>query len=292
MKETPENLAIRGAPILFVFLWSTGFIMTKYGMPYAEPLTFLAVRMVLVVAIFCIIAVVLRPPWPNAIETAHSAVAGLLVHGLYLGGVFVALSEGVPAGISALIAGLQPVLISTIANRWLGERVTPLQWFGLALGMIGVLLVLNDRTILVAGSVIGWIASFLSLIGITLGALYQKRYCGAIDWRSGNLIQYVAAAILFAAGAFVFETRIIQWTGEFIFALVWLVVVLSIFAIALMYWLIRRVSATQVASLFYLVPTVTALFAWILFDERLNPLSIAGMVVCAVAVLLVNWRRG
>lgn len=277
--------------MLFVFLWSTGFIGAKFGLPYAEPLTFLAVRMALVVVVLCVIAAVLRPHWPNPVEVGHSAVAGLLVHGLYLGGVFMAIGQGVPAGISALIPGLQPILTSTIANRWLGERVTVVQWFGLVLGVIGVLLVLNDRTIVGAGSDIGWMASFLSLFGITLGALYQKRYCGAIDWRTGNLVQYVAAGILFALGAFAFETRIIQWTGEFIFALAWLVLVMSICAVALMYWLIRRAPATQVASLFYLVPTVTALLAWLLFDERLNALSIAGMIICAAAVLIVNWRR-
>ena len=291
MIQSPATLFVRAAPALFVFLWSTGFIGAKYGLPYAEPLTFLAVRMVFVVLIFCMMAVVMRPRWPNAVETGHSAVTGLLVHGLYLGGVFTAISQGVPAGISALIPGLQPLLTSTIANRWLGERVTALQWFGLVLGLVGVIMVLNDRSIVLAGSLTGWIAAFLSLVGITLGALYQKRYGGSIDWRAGNLVQYVAAGIFFALGAFTFETRAIQWTGEFIFAMAWLVLVLSICAVALMYWLIRRSAATQVASLFYLVPVVTALLAWLLFDERLNALSIAGMVVCAVAVFMVNRPR-
>ena len=291
MVRTFDKLALRGAPALFVFLWSTGFIGAKYGLPYAEPLTFLALRMALVVVIFGFIAVLTRPRWPDAHEVGHSIVAGALVHVLYLGGVFTAISQGVPAGISALIPGLQPILTSTIANRWLGERVTALQWLGLVFGLIGVALVLHDRTITGAGSLLGWTATFLSLIGITLGTLYQKRFCGRIDWRAGNFIQYIAAGILLALGAWLFETRVIVWSAEFIFALAWLVVVMSLGAVGLMYWLIRRSAATSMASLFYLVPAVTALMAFIMFGERLDALSIAGMVVCAIAVLLVNWRR-
>ena len=291
MARTFDKLALRGAPALFVFLWSTGFIGAKFGLPYAEPLTFLALRMALVVVIFGFIVVLTRPRWPDAQEAGHSVVAGALVHVLYLGGVFTAISQGVPAGISALIPGLQPILTSTIANRWLGERVTALQWLGLILGLIGVALVLHDRTITGAGSLLGWSATFASLIGITLGTLYQKRYCGRIDWRAGNFIQYMTAAAFLTVGALLFETRVIHWSAEFIFALGWLVLVMSLGAVGLMYWLIRRSAATSMASLFYLVPAVTALMAYVMFGERLDALSIAGMVVCAIAVLLVNWRR-
>ncbi len=183
------RLAIVFAPMSFVLLWSTGFIGARFGLPYIEPMTFLAVRMVFVVLIMGAIAITVRAPWPQGPEIGHSLVAGALVHGLYLGGVFTAISQGVPAGISALIPGLQPILTSTIANRFMGERVTRLQWLGLVLGLIGVLLVLHDRSIVLAGSPLGWIASFSSLIGITLGTLYQKRYCGRIDWRAGNTVQ-------------------------------------------------------------------------------------------------------
>jgi drug/metabolite transporter (DMT)-like permease len=234
------------------------------------------------------IAIIGRARVPNAREVQHALVAGSLVHGLYLGGVFTAISQGVPAGISALIPGLQPILTSTIANRFMGERVTGMQWFGLVLGLLGVVLVMHDREIILAGSLLGWIASFLSLIGITLGTLYQKRYCGAIDWRTGNLVQYIGAAVLFALGAFAFETREIHWSAELIFALAWLVLVLSIAAVGLMYWLIRRSAATGFASLFYLVPAVTALFAFLLFGERLDGVSILGMAICAGGVVLVN----
>ncbi|MDP2411915.1 MAG: DMT family transporter [Pseudolabrys sp.] len=282
------GVAIALAPVLFVLLWSTGFIGARYGLPYIEPLTFLSVRMVFVVLILGAIALLWRVRWPGAADTGHSLVAGWLVHGLYLGGVFTAISQGVPAGISALIPGLQPILTSTIANRFMGETVTRLQWFGLALGLVGVAMVLHDRTMLAAASPLGWAASIVSLLGITLGSLYQKRFCGDIDWRTGNLVQYIGAGLLFALGAFAFETREIRWSGELVFALAWLVIVLSIAGIGLMYWLIRRSAATSFASLFYLVPAVTALMAYLLFDERLDALSVAGMVVCAVGVVLVN----
>ena len=282
------RLANETAPALFVLLWSTGFIGARYGLPYIEPLTFLAVRMGFVVGILAGIALAGGARWPHANEVGHSLVAGSLVHGLCLGGVFTAISQGVPAGISALILGLQPIATSTLANRFIGEKVTRLQWVGLALGLVGVLLVLHDRNIVLAGSVLGWVASFLSLIGITLGTLYQKRHCGGIDWRTGNLIQYAGAGVLFTLGAFAFETREIHWTGELIFAMAWLVLVLSIAAVGLMYWLIRRSPATGFASLFYLVPVVTAFLAFILFDERLDSISMLGMVICAGGVTLVN----
>jgi drug/metabolite transporter (DMT)-like permease len=282
------RFVIASAPILFVLLWSTGFIGARYGMPYIEPLTFLMVRMALVVPVMGAIALIMGARWPNPAEIGHSLVAGSLVHGIYLGGVFIAISQGVPAGVSALIAGLQPILTSTIATRFMGERVTGAQWVGLVLGFVGVLLVLHDRSIIMAGSPLGWIASLVSLLGITLGTLYQKRFCGAIDWRAGNTVQYAGAVVLFTLGAFAFETRTIQWTGELVFAIAWLVFVLSVAAVALMYWLIRRAAATGFASLFYLVPAVTALIAYLLFGEKLDPLSIAGMGLCAAGVVLAS----
>jgi drug/metabolite transporter (DMT)-like permease len=287
-KQALTNAAIAAAPVLFVLLWSTGFIGARYGLPYIEPLTFLSVRMVFVVATLGVIVLMLGVRWPNKTETTHSLTAGFMVHGLYLGGVFVAISQGVPAGISALIPGLQPILTSTIANRFMGETVTRMQWFGLALGLVGVGLVLHDRTMLAAATPLGWTMSVFSLIGITLGTLYQKRYCGNIDWRSGNLVQYAGALVLFAAGSFAFETRVIHWSGELVFAIAWLVIVLSLAAVGLMYWLIRRSAATGFASLFYLVPVVTALMAYLLFGEKLDAVSIAGMVICAAGVVIVN----
>jgi drug/metabolite transporter (DMT)-like permease len=287
MGPDSEKFAARAAPAIFVVLWSTGFIATKYALSDAQPLTYLAIRMILVVALMAAIAVIARPRWPDRKGILHSVVAGLLVHGFYLSGTAIAIAHSIPAGLSALIPGLQPILTSTLANRWLGERVTPLQWAGLLLGLAGVVLILHNRTI--SGDAgWGWSASVVSLVSITLGTLYQKRYCGGIDWRAGNLVQYLAAAIFFAMGAWLFETNTVRWTGEFILALLWLAVVLSIGSIGLLYWLIRRSAATAVASLFYLVPAVTALMAYVLFDERLDTVAIIGMVACAAAVFLVN----
>jgi drug/metabolite transporter (DMT)-like permease len=287
MSKDFDQLAARAAPAIFVVLWSTGFVATKYVLRSAEPLTYLAIRMAVVVAIMAVIVLFAKPRWPDRVGIAHSVVAGILVHGFYLGGTAVAIALSIPAGLSALIPGLQPILTSTLANRWLGERVTPLQWGGLLLGLAGVTLILHERPM--SGEAgWGWFSSSISLVSITLGTLYQRRYCRDIDWRAGNLVQYVAVMIFFAVGALVFEDRIVHWTGEFILSVVWLAVVLSIGSIGLLYWLIRRQAATSVASLFYLVPAVTALMAFVLFGERLDLVAIAGMIACAAAVFLVN----
>jgi len=196
MDKSYEETAARLAPAIFVVLWSTGFIGTKYALSGAEPLTYLAIRMALVVVVMAVIAAIARPKWLDRAEIFHSAVAGILVHGFYLGGSAVAIAHSVPAGLSALIPGLQPILTSTIANRWLGERVTPLQWGGLLLGLAGVVLILHNRP-MTGDAGWGWFASGVSLISITLGTLYQRRYCNRIDWRAGNLVQFIAGTIFF-----------------------------------------------------------------------------------------------
>jgi drug/metabolite transporter (DMT)-like permease len=289
MNKDFESFAARAAPAIFVVLWSTGFVATKYVLHNAEPLTYLSIRMAVVVGLMAIIAAIARPQWPDRIDIGHSIVAGLLVHGFYLGGTAVAIAHSIPAGLSALIPGLQPILTSTLANRWLGERVTPLQWTGLLLGLAGVILILHNRP-MSGDAGWGWLASGVSLVSITLGTLYQKRYCSRIDWRAGNLVQYIAVAVFFGAAAWLFEDNVVHWTSEFVLALVWLAVVLSIGSIGLLYWLIRRSAATSVASLFYLVPTVTAVMAYVLFGERLDTVAIVGMVACAAAVFVVNRR--
>ena len=185
MNKDLENLAARAAPAIFVVLWSTGFIVTKYVLHNAEPLTYLAIRMALVVWMMAVIVWSLQPQWPNWPGVGHSVVAGILVHGFYLGGTAVAIAHSIPAGLSALIPGLQPILTSTLANRWLGERVTPLQWTGLLLGLAGIVLILHNRP-MGGDAGWGWLASGVSLVSITLGTLYQRRYCGHIDWRSAQ----------------------------------------------------------------------------------------------------------
>ncbi|MDB5618229.1 DMT family transporter [Tardiphaga sp.] len=290
MKHALPTIAARATPVVFVLLWSTGFIATKYVLTGAEPLTYLTVRMALAVAIMAMVVAIVRPRWPDRAGVGHSIVAGILVQGFYLAGTVLAVAHSVPVGLSALIPGLQPVLTSTLASRFLGERVTPLQWGGLMLGLVGVGLILHGRPI--SGDAgWGWFASAASLVSITLGTLYQKRFCGGIDWRTGSLIQQIAALLLLGLGAFALETNTIHWTTGFVLSVTWLAVVLSIGTVGLLYWLLRRQASSQVASLFYLVPAVTALMAYILFGETLDAVAIVGMVACGAAVLLVNRAR-
>ncbi len=287
MKPSIANFAVRAAPAFFVVLWSTGFISTKMALTGAEPLTWLSLRMAITICLLLVIVAITRPAWPKGSQIFHSVVAGLLVHGVYLAGVTIAMGLSIPAGLSALIPGLQPILTSTLASRFLGERVTPLQWGGLLLGLVGVALVLHNRS-LTGQAGWGWVASISSLIGITLGTLYQKRFSGHIDWRTGNIVQYVAAGLCFSFGALMFETRTIHWHPEFVLAVSWATLVLSVGSVSLLYWLIRRSGATEVASLFYLSPAVTAVFAYALFGEQLDPVAIGGMVLCAIGVVVVN----
>ena len=187
MIRTPRSFAdaaVFAAPAVFVLLWASGFIGAKLGLPYAEPMTFLAVRMGAVVLVLGTIILLTRPVWPSEMQTLHSAVTGLFVHGCYLGGVFVAIDHKLPAGFAALVVSLQPILTSTLANRLLGERVTPRQWAGLALGIAGVYLVVHGHTEGEA-PLIAWVAATVGLIGMTIGTLYQKRFGGGIEWRTG-----------------------------------------------------------------------------------------------------------
>jgi drug/metabolite transporter (DMT)-like permease len=287
-----EDFVAFAAPAVFVVLWSSGFVFAKLGLAYAEPLTFLSLRIAAVVALLAVIIALTRPKWPNAAGLMHSAATGLMVHGLYLGGVFIAIENGVSAGFAALFVCLQPLLTSTIANRWLGERVAPRQWLGLALGLFGVYLVVHEKTTTAGATPLAWGALVAALVGITVGTLYQKRFGGGMDWRPALAVQYAAAGILFALGAFAFETRSVHWTPQFLIAIGYLALVLSFGAIWLLYFLIRRAAATRVTSLFYLVPPTTALMAWGLFGERLPPLALLGMAISVAGVALVNWQPG
>jgi drug/metabolite transporter (DMT)-like permease len=274
-----------------VFLWSTGFISSKYGLPYAEPFTLLSLRMGSLFAVLTIILMFARPVWPGRTGMAHASVTGLLMHGLYLGGVFFSIDRGLPPALSALIVGLQPVLTSTLANRLLGERVTPLQWAGLLLGLCGVFLIVRGNLSGgAAAPLIAWFAAVVGLVGITIGTLYQKRFASSIDWRANLLFQYAAAGVLVLVCALALEQRTVDWNIHLFGALAWMVLVLSLGAIWLLYWLIRRVSAARVVSLFYLVPPVTAVMAFVMFGDKLDLLSLAGMAACAGGVFLVNFR--
>lgn len=276
----------RTAPLLFVLLWSTGFLGAKFGLPHAAPLAFLLIRYLLVIALMTSLALVLHAPWPrDGRQWLHIGVSGLLVHALYLGGVFVAIGAGLPASIASLIVGMQPLLTATFAGWLLGEAVLPRQWLGLLLGFVGVMFVVWNKLGAGFGLDALWPA-VAALIGITAGTLYQKRFCPHFDWRTGSVAQFLPTAIVTGAIVFTQDSFRIDWTGEFVFALGWLVLVLSVGAISLLNWLIRHGSAVNVASLFYLTPPTTALLAWQLFGETLSGMALAGMALAVWGVYL------
>ena len=273
-------------PGLFVLLWSTGFIGAKLGLPYAEPFVFLELRFLFVLVILLPLCWLSKAPWPSGRRAMQMAVSGGLIQAGYLGGVFASLHHGMPAGVSALVTGMQPVLTAVLGSWLLRETVTRRQWTGLALGLAGVFLVVGDRIVVERLGAAAIALSLFALLSITLGTLWQKRHGAGVDLRTGAAIQFIAAAVLLAPVA-ALEGGEVRWTGEFVFALAWLVVVLSFGAIFLLLTLIRRGAATQVSSLFYLVPPTTALIAWPLFGETYSPAAAAGMGLAMLAVWLV-----
>lgn len=282
------NAFTRFAPPLFVVLWSTGFIAAKFGLPYAGPLTFLLYRYAAVAVLMTIIALAFRVKWPTGVTRWHVAAVGLMVQGVYLGGVFVAISRGMPAGTAAMLVGLQPILTVFLARRWFGERTVPRQWLGLLLGIVGVYFVVEHKLRL---SGLDWVALTsvaAALVAISVGTLYQKRYCGGVDLRAGAAIQFGACSVVCALFAPIFESMHVDWTWQFGFALGWSVLVLSLGAVSLLYWLLRHGAAADVARLFYLVPAVTAAMATFLFGEVITWLAVAGIGLIAVGVVLAR----
>ncbi len=276
------------APASFVLLWSTGFIGMRYGAPYAEPFTFMAIRMALVVSILCVVALATRAPWPRSkAEALHMAVAGLLVHGTYLCGVLYAVKNGLSLGYVALITGVQPILTAALATGFLHERLNAKQWLGMGLGLLGVALVVSSKFSLEGPNWLAMGFAVIGLCGITFGTLYQKRHCQNMDLRTGGIVQFGATGLALTVLAFMFETRVVIWVPQFVFALSWLTIVLSLGAISLLYLMIRQGAASKVASLFFLTPSVTAVMAFFLFDEVLNATAITGLAVTAVGVALV-----
>ncbi len=278
------------APALFVLVWSTGFIVAKFGLPYAPTLTFLLLRFAGVLLLLLPSLLLVRAPWPNGL-VLHIAVAGVLVQAGYLSGVWSAIKLGTPAGLAALIVGLQPML-TALAARWVGERLSVRQWLGLVLGLIGVGLVVKDKLTFDSTSSSGIVLCVLALVSITAGTLYQKRFCPRFDLRSGALIQFAASISLVLPLALWLEdldvglSQVI-WTPQFIGALCWSVFALSIGAMFLLYALIRKNAATHVSSLMYLTPPVTALIAWVLFGETFTLAGATGILLTATGVAFV-----
>ncbi len=270
------------APV-FVLIWSTGFIGARYGMPYAEPATFLVLRFGGVLALMIPLVLLLKVPWPSGRHARHIAVAGILIQGGYLLGVFEAIRQGMGAGLAALIVGLQPILTAILGSLD-SERITRRQWLGLALGLAGVTMVVWERLSLDGLSALSIVAAAAALLSITFGTLYQKRFAPVFDLRIGSVIQFSAALLLVIPVSLLFETREVMWTTPLIGALLWSVLALSLGATSLLFLLIRRGVATKVASLMYLTPGVTALMAGILFGEHLSFIMVGGMAVTAAGV--------
>jgi drug/metabolite transporter (DMT)-like permease len=294
--DSRQDLLVRAMPAVFVVIWSTGFIVARYGMPHAPPMKFLAMRYFLSAACFLLWAAITRAAWPRGgVQLAHLAVTGVFMHAGYLGGVWAAVKLGMGAGLAALLVGLQPVLTAIwVAAR--GGTVAARQWAGLALGLAGLLLVVWQKLGFGEVHTINVSFALVALVSITAGTLYQKRFVAPCDVRTANLVQLVAAFVVTAPLAWM-ETEAMQWTGpggsvnvELAGAMAWSVLGLTLGGSSLLYLLIQRGAATTVTTLMYLVPPSTALMAWLLFGEPITAVIAAGVALTAVGVSLVVRR--
>ena len=288
MPNSHPNL-IRMVPLLFVFLWSTGFIGAKYALPFIEPFYLLFIRMVLTIFVFLALCLIFRSKWPPMRLAGHQMVSGALIHGAYLGGVFAAIKMGMPAGVAAIIVGIQPVLTALVSWQFMNDTLRPIQWLGLAFGLIGVIAVVSSTQLQgeIEITIPAVLSAIVALVAISMGTLYQKRFGGGVDLLAGSFWQYVSTAILMAVLAWSFETREVVWDTQLIFALGWLVFGLSVSAVLLLMYMIREGEASKVAAYFYLVPLVACVEAWLLFDEDLPPVAIAAIFLTVLGVYLV-----
>jgi len=285
-------ITTRTAPVLFVLLWSTGFTGIRYGIPYAPPFTFIAVRMAIASVLLALISLAITKRFTHDLPTiGKSALVGVTIHGAYLGGCFYGVKQGMPAGITALICSLQPVLVSIFSSIFFREQLTLRKWLGLALGLSGLILVIAPKLSGANGHelpTVGVIAIFVALLGGTSGTLLQKKFGSGVEVLSGTSWQYVATGILMGSFALIFEGgESITWNASFIFSLTWLIVALSIGAILILYFLLARSSASSVSSLYYLVPAVTAVEAYFLFGEKISLVTAVGTIVTIAGVALV-----
>lgn len=277
----------RLAPYIFVLLWSTGFVGAKYGLPYADPFIFLALRLFIAALILFGIAVLLKSPLAlTRIQIRSSSLIGIFLHAAYLGGVFFAISRGVSAGTAAVITSLQPVLVSVLAIKILNEKLRGKQILGLILGLCGVVLVLGP-SFESSVSRMGILAVFIALIGSTTATLLQKKIGSGIPLLAGTAYQYCASGFFLFITAVVTGGTEIQWNIRFTSAMIWLILILSVGAILLLLWLLNTASAASVSSLFYLVPPATAIEAYFLFGEKLNTQSLVGVAITAIGVWCV-----
>ena len=277
----------RLAPYLFVFLWSTGFVGAKYGLPYADPFIFLSLRVFIAAALLFIVARALKAPIAiGSAAIGKSSLIGFFLHAFYLGGVFFAISQGVSAGVAAVITSLQPVFVSLLAVKVLGEKLRLTQFIGLLLGLTGVVLVLGP-TFDSSVSKVGIAAVFVSLFGSTTATLMQKKFGAGIPMLAGTAYQYLASGVVLAIAAIATNGTHIDFTPKFVAAITWLILALSVGAVLLLLWLLNTGRAASVSSLFYLVPPATALEAFLLFGEKVNTQGFLGIGITALGVWLV-----
>ncbi len=289
MTNAGKPLSLFWVGPFFVLLWSTGFIVARYGMPYTDPMTFLSMRFAGVLLLLLPLSLFWRMQWPTWRLSSHIAVAGLLLHFGYLGGVWTAIKLGMPAGLTALIVGLQPVLTAFLAAR-VAEQVSAKQWAGLFLGLAGVAIVLAQKLGFAGVTLIGLLLAVTALISFTAGTLYQKRFCPMFDLRAGTVIQYAASGAATAILMLLFEPIQVQWTWPLVGALLWSILPLSIGAMSLWFILLRQGAATRVSSLMYLTPPTVAIMAWWLFGEALTLWVMTGTLVTVAGVWLVTRR--
>ena len=289
MTRDHQSTLVQMAPALFVLLWSTGYVGARFVLPFAEPFTFISLRFAIVFVLLAGFISIRGDALPRDLVTWwHLVVSGILLQACFIGGIFFAISRGVDVGVAALIAGMQPLLTAVIAAALLHESLNRWQWFGFVVGFCGLSLVVLSSIDIGTSPALGLTACFVGLLGITCGTLYQKRYITDINLVTGSTIQYAAAFVPCAILALTLEDGTIQWNLTVTLALVWLCLVLSIGAIGILLYLIREGGAARVSSLFYLVPPVTALQAYLFFDERLGIEQLVGIVLAAVGVGLVN----
>ena len=279
-------------PLLFIAMWSSGYVVGKLAVPYAAPFTLLAIRFGLGAALLLLLALATRAPWPRSLkEIGHLVVVGLLIQALQFSGLYTALKLGVSAGESALIVGTMPVFTALGAALMLGERTNMKQWLGMAGGVLGVLLVVWHKLGTGTASIGAYALAVVALAGITLGNLYQKKYCATMDLRTGGFVQLFVATLVALPLSLGLEGFDVRWTPAMVFASGWLAVVNSIGASSLLFVLMRRGRASEVASLFYLIPGVTVLMAYAVLGETLNALSLAGFVATGAAVWFCTRAR-
>ncbi|HLA03144.1 MAG TPA: EamA family transporter [Aestuariivirga sp.] len=291
MKPAPSWIAL--APALFVVLWATGFVVARLSADHVEPLTFLSIRFPIAGILFLGIALYQSAAWPNMKQAMHAGVAGALLHGGYLGAIYWAVAHGMPAGVSALIVGLQPLMTAFLAAALLDEKISTRHWLGLAVGILGVGLVVWPKLTLDAVSGITPLTTALCILGalsVSLGTVYQKGFATGLHLASGGTWQYVGASLVVLIGAALSENFGFDGSFEAWFALGWSVIVLSLAAITLLMLLIRHGDVSRVSGLIYLVPAVAALMTYVFFGETLVPLQILGMAVCAGAVFIVTHK--